>query len=42
MHVFTTYLLAWLIDIQVESSTGTRPRELLVCPMLLECPLYDE
>ena len=26
MYVFTTYIAAWLPDIQVESSTGTRDR----------------
>ena len=25
MYVFTTYVAAWLQDILVESSTGTRP-----------------
>ena len=42
MHVFTAYVSAWIPDIQVESSTGTRPRECLVCPTLLERPMYDE
>ena len=27
MHVFTTYVAAWMPDIQVESSTETRPRD---------------
>ena len=26
MHAFTTYIVAWMPDILVESSTGTRPR----------------
>ena len=26
MHVFTTYIAAWLIDVLVKISTGTRPR----------------
>ena len=42
MPVSTTYVAAWMPDIKVETSTGTRPRECLVCPTLLERPPYDE
>ena len=42
MHVFTPYVVAWLPDIQVYSSTGTRPRECLVSPTLLKRTMYDE
>ena len=31
-----TYVAAWLPDILDESSTGTRPRECLVCVILLK------
>ena len=40
MHVFTTYVAAWMPDIQVDISTGTRPRYYLVCPTLLGRPPY--
>ena len=36
------YISEWLTYKQVESSTGTRPREWLVCPTLLERPSHDE